>query len=104
MSNWQNKLDIKDSWKLSLSGEMSRHSLSAEIADKLKVLSRSMDDSDIEERDCLVDEFVALSEDHNSTIDDFDDALDRLYDWGDTTVGDVKRWPRKALCWIATEF
>lgn len=47
-------------------------------------------------------DFESLAAEGGSAdIDDFDDILERLYDWGDSHVGSPT-WPPNKLCWIKT--
>jgi hypothetical protein len=45
---------------------------------------------------------IALDMEAVEEIDDYDDALERLYDWGDRSTGAGNEWPPKRLCWIET--
>lgn len=82
MANWQRKLSIKDVWDCGLPIQK----VAEAIAKRLKKLRPFGDDFLDEEQLDLVDEFESLSTYENLTDDQFNDAMDRLYDWADTPL------------------
>ena len=77
MALWVAKVNIKDEWQKARAGEISVHELVRILAPKFRGLVRT--DGELED---LIDEMEAL--DSESTLDDFDDVWDRIYDWADS--------------------
>ena len=50
--------------------------------------------------DEIIDEFEWVAKDEAADDDEFDNVMDQLYDWADTTLD--SKWPPSKLCWIAT--
>lgn len=96
MANWQRKLSIKDVWDCDLPIQK----VAEAIAKRLKKLRPFGDDFLDEERLDLVDEFESLSTYENLTDDQFNDAMDSLYDWADTPLDE--EWNGKKACWVET--
>ena len=100
MTIWRRKIDIKEEWQQAQSGKISSAELGYIIAAKLRELPEYLQAKDDELED-IVFCFKDLPED--ATTDEFDDILERLYDWGDTTLdssGPFSQWIKQ--CWIGT--
>jgi len=92
MANWQSKIDLEPIWSLGESGELPPPELgkaTAGIIRKSSAWARFLD-SELED---IADDF-----EHVATVDEFDKALERLYDWGDEALDD--HWAGKKRCWI----
>lgn len=100
MANWQSELDLSDLWKSFNEGEIVVNMLSHKVSNRLKDLKVVEDKDIIMERDDIADEFEMLGMEDNPSIDDFDNVLERLYDWGDISL-DGKCGGKK-VCWIKT--
>jgi hypothetical protein len=73
MADWQRRLDISEIWK---QGE-----------------DRTITHEDV------AGEFEALSEDPDASVVDFDNVMERLYNWADTPMGG--EFPHhKRACWV----
>lgn len=98
MANWQRKLRLQPEWGQRQDNEITAHQLAAAIARKLRALRPFHDESIDDERDEIADEFDAFSRDAEADVDDFDDVMTRLYDWGDIRLDD--NWNGKKVCWV----
>lgn len=94
MDNWKNKLDIKKIWQKGKAGEATHQEIAAEISKQLKSISLMGFIPEYQREECnfLADEFELLSIDKNATVDEFDNLMSQLYDWGD----------HRHTCWIGT--
>ncbi len=104
MANWQIRLDIKDDWNLASERKISAKELASRVANKLQSLKSIKGFPEIEdEKQELIEELLGFSEDPGELdFNDFDGVMSRLYDWADTPLDN--NWPRKRVCWIATNF
>ena len=99
MADWQAKLDISDVVKKFQDGEIPISKMGTIIADRIgKLKSPSFDEWINQEKDDVQEGFNNLQYDEDSTVDDFNDRLEALYDWADSSVGDN----RKKACWVTT--
>jgi len=101
VSDWQSRLDLKDVWD-KYPDEITVQELCKTVAERL----RELDCPELEEiwdsRFPIADEFEILSTNKDATVAEFDEMMDELYSWGDTSFdyNDVN----KKVCWIATNF
>ena len=96
MGKWQNKLELKDLWKAREEKKISVSELAREIAKRIRTLP-CYDDYDLELED-ISTEFETI----DNNVDDFDNVLERLYDWADTPLPTPRgEWQRR-LCWVST--
>ncbi len=96
MSNWINKLSLKDLWKARDENNLTIQQLAQQVAKR------------IEKMPCykkyekylrvIVSEFRCCEED----IEEFDNILKDLYDWADTPLRTPRGEMQRKLCWIAT--
>lgn len=101
MANWQRKLDLKDVWGKIKSSELSLCELSRIVANRLGELRNFNNYPFIdEEKDEIVEEFCDLALNSETTKADFDEVMEKLYDWGDLKLGNT--WPPEKVCWIGT--
>lgn len=101
MANWLHTLKIKDEWQSAKNDEISHHELARCISNKLQMIRNKMSDHDFT-LDELIDEFDGIAQDKEADVDEFDDVMQRLYDWGDQTLPPYNAWPHNKMCWIAT--
>ncbi len=99
MANWQRTLRLNPEWEQAQEHEITISALAAVVAKRLKAI-RSIDEQLDDERDEIVEEFEAMAADDEATANDFDDAMSRLYDWGNTPLDG--EWNGKKACWIDT--
>lgn len=119
MADWQFKLELKDAWKKHDDGEMSIVDVAKTVAERSKALvievrervknPRNVVDriisKDLEHLACLLETdiipmFEELVDTENDDADDFDYALENLYDWADTSLDN--EWGGKKMCWVST--
>lgn len=96
MADWQRKLDLKDVWDTN-----DVHLIAKTASDRLKELAPLNDDALDEEREVIAYDFETVAADQDACVDDFDEVMARLYDWGDTHL-DGTILGGKKVCWIAT--
>lgn len=103
MAKWQSRIDLADLWTRRYSDpSFTVAQLSAEVGKRVAA-SRNFVGLDrvlIAERDEIADDFLALSRSATADVEEFDEILERLYDWADTKLDDA--WPPKKVAWIAT--
>lgn len=115
MANWQFSLDLKDAWKKHDEGEMSIVDVAKAIATRGKGLvveikvradiakrtdeefSESLKDMARTLEQDILPMFEELVETENDDVEEFDNALEDLYDWADEPLG----FGRK-MCWVST--
>lgn len=101
MANWQRTLNLLPEWKMRIDDEISLQDLSRVVAERLSAV-KQLGISDLDEqRDDLVHQFKEMSNDTSLTVDEFDEVLNELYDWGDTHI-DGSILAGKKACWIKT--
>jgi FMN phosphatase YigB (HAD superfamily) len=76
MPKWEKTLEVKDLWEKYENDEINIEDLSKQVAKRLETLypgdDRWMDIQD------FIDRFECVED-----VEEFDDILDELYDWGD---------------------
>ena len=98
MANWQSKLYLGDVYHAGLPiPELAGH-----VAERLRGVPpfKGLTKQLLAEQEKLMEEFESLATDQASTADDFDEVMERLYDWADTRLDDM--WPYKKVCWVDT--
>lgn len=98
MAEWQNHLHIKTEWQQAKRGELTLQELAASIGKKLIAMWKTQQDDD--ELLDLSFSFEGMGETPGLSIVEFDEEMERLYDWGDTLLDN--RWNGKKKCWIET--
>jgi len=86
-------------WKKCENDKSLFRELAKEIVFKLRLLlpfENSLDD----EKEDLIYEFEEIVNCPECTIEDFDNIMEDLYDWGDIKLDD--EWPPAKVCWIGT--
>lgn len=98
MADWQRVLQLKPEWEQAKEGDISIQSLAETVAVLLAKLKPFDDEYINEERDDIVADFNDLAANEDATADDFDDTMNRLYDWADTSLD--SSWNGKKVCWV----
>lgn len=99
MTDWQRKIYLQPEWGKAEIDEITHQQLAKSIAAKLR-LSRPFRNENIDgERDEIVSDMECIAGNDSATADDFDEILDRLYDWGDTHISGAF-FDAKKVCWI----
>lgn len=101
MANWQRTLVLKDVWPKFREDELSVQEVAKVVSERLAELKPFNVKHIDKQKEELVDEFEALSEDEDADTNNFDDVLERLYDWADTPL-DGNVLSGKKVCWVAT--
>lgn len=101
MANWQRNLRLWPEWDQASEGEITVHELATVIAERLRGLKDfgGIHQSIDEDRIYLAEEFEDLSNDKDADTSDFDELMERLYDWADIQIGG-KFFDAKKVCWI----
>lgn len=105
MADWQRKLRLQPEWGMAQEGEIEISELAAVLAKRLRALEPfhgvNMTTMDLDdERQDLADEFEALAADPDAGTAEVDSVMERLYNWGDTSLGG--NWPGRKACWVDT--
>lgn len=105
MSNWQMRIDLSDFWH-KYPDELTLHDISKKLVAKLKLAHPEVKKrfprysksfiTIIKEFELFANGEVTL----NSNVEEFNQILDRLYDWADTSLDNEVGG--KKLCWINT--
>lgn len=100
MANWKLKLRVGFERRLHDEGKITLDELCQHYARQLErkalYIRTSMNEPDLaDEAEDIAHDFAKMV----SNVSEFDGALDRLYDWADTTLND-KVWPHEKLCWV----
>lgn len=88
MAQWFSRLEFKTLWKSYDDGGISIQNVANQVSAALEAHVNYSNDPELQG---IAEEFKEFSSDTSADADDFDDILDRLYDWADG-----------ARCWIAT--
>jgi hypothetical protein len=99
MANWKYKLDISFAFAdCDLPIEERAERVAVVIRKRLPeaFFDFSCDQYD-SEIDMIADEFEGAR-----SVEDFDCALEMLYDWGDLEVEPFDVWPANKMCWVET--
>ena len=101
MSEWVNKINIREEWDKASEGDIGVDDLSEVIVQKLSNIDvSSYNEWIVEEYEGLLDSFKDLAGDPDPEEDEFNSAMYDLYNWGDIPL-DTK-FGGKKLCWIST--
>lgn len=100
MANWQRELNLADVFVPAKEGHVTVADLCGTIAKRLRLMKPFGIESIDEERDEITDDFEFLASDGSADRDEFDEAMERLYDWADTALDD--KWNGRKVCWVRT--
>jgi len=99
MSNWINRLDIKDLWEAKDKNKITLKELALGIAKRIENMPIYNKEFDMTLVD-IVNSFEMIEDD----IEEFDECMRQLYDWGDIPLPTPKGQMQRKMCWIATTF
>ena len=104
MADWQFKLNLHDKWDTD-----DVHQISADACEKIEKLLEEIKLRKhpvyVEMAESLEDilcNMKIVRDDPDASDEDFNNALESLYDWGDTQLDD--NWGGKKMCWINTVY
>lgn len=102
MSDWQRKVDFSEATAKYDLDEISIQELAKIVHEKLKGLKK-FNDPDIDyQLEDLIEEFEMIAEDEEEDDyflkEEFNYILNRLYDWGDTSLDG--KFGGKKVCWV----
>lgn len=95
MSQWMNRLDLKDLWKKHRNDEITIEEIGKEIAKRIRKLKCYKTQEETLEEIALNFENIS-----DNDVEEFDGILSDLYDWADTPLDN--KFGGKKMCWIAT--
>lgn len=97
MADWQRILDVKDVW-----ASNDQQTIAIEIVAKLTEMKPfgfpHIDDAKL----AIIAEMSEIAKYTELDVDDFDEVMEMLYDWGDITLPGISLWNAKKVCWIQT--
>jgi hypothetical protein len=108
MADWQieiNLSDVFDDDNFAPIQEKGKQTAEILLKSIVKVKEHELfDEDDIEFLENLADQFKLINseDDEYSGIDEFDNLMDELYDWGDYPLDDNFGWYSKKRAWINT--
>jgi hypothetical protein len=106
MANWQRILDIGESWDKVCNNLITIQEASKEISFKLSELQPFKNEEIEQEKRSIIEMFNDVSNsiesDFHLLTEDFDQAMQCLYDWGDQDLGGFFH-TKKKVCWIKTQ-
>jgi hypothetical protein len=117
MADWQFKLDFKEFWR---DEEMPVFKKAEKVIERikkllpeirgkadglkhfkaLKLFRETLNDMADELENEILPMFEAIVEGENEDEQEFNNALDYLYDWGDASLDN--EWGGKKMCWVST--
>lgn len=95
MTDWQRTIDLKTIWK-----SKDLPLIAKSIAGQLRGMSPLSDPEADDARLELASDFESLLT-SSCSYDDFNEVMERLYDWGDTPLDTVFLGGKK-VCWVST--
>ncbi len=94
MTNWRYKLELKKFKDQYENEEITIEVMSKKVIQKInEIVWKEGDETYKSYLDDIIDEFEICNDE-----DDFNNALESLYNWGDIEL--TKTWPPTRLCWI----
>lgn len=97
MTQWLSELDIREEWYKTRDQQMNLSQLCEALVSKISNLPQYQDDFTLDE---IARAFKKLQVDQEPNIAEFDNIMNRLYDWADTTIGYHPFPNQKRKCWI----
>jgi hypothetical protein len=102
MANWEHNIDLRDIWKEYDEEKIDVVTAGKKVAQALRkfkltaIMVNNLSDS--------LDEVIFLFEHESETEEEFNFALNELYDWGDVDLPTPKGKMQRKLAWIAVQF
>jgi hypothetical protein len=100
MADWEHKIDLKSIWKEYDDEKIGTIEAGKKVGEVLRnfkmaaSIGSHFSDS--------LDEIIFLFEHESETEEEFNFAMNELYDWGDTDMPTPPRKMQRKLAWIAT--
>ena len=89
MSNWQNTLNFKSFWDKEMPIEDKAGMVCNEIGRVFPDPGTTIEK--------IYEEFNSIN-----SVEEFNLALEQLYDWADQEVPPYGKWPQNKMCWVET--
>ena len=96
MSNWVNRLDLKDLWKARDEASLTVEEVAKEIAKRIRKLRC------YKKYEETLEEIAVQFEYCSESVEEFDGILSDLYDWADTCLFTPRGQIQRKMCWVAT--
>lgn len=102
MANWQRSLNLLPEWAtVDEPGGITRQQMAKIIAERLRELAPFLARKDVtEQRNTLADTFEGFSGDETLATEEFNFAMQELYEWGDISLDG--NWNGMKVCWVRT--
>lgn len=100
MANWIHKLKLKDLCEAKDRGEITLQELSKKVAERIRGVE--FYENYMRDLEPIADSFEGLSENPESTVEEFDWNLAELYDWADQSLPTPSGQMQRKMCWIET--
>lgn len=98
MAQWHSRIELQPEWNATKNGSMTVSQLATVIAKRLKE-TKPLTQTYLESRRLwLIEQFEEMGE-SDSDVEEFDDLMEELYNWGDTDLDN--NWNGLKVCWIA---
>ncbi len=104
MSNWKFSLNFKPFWNTDISIEEKGRMVSACVKQEVPSIWMDWNSQDYDEDLAnVVEAFENITGyDDVSAVEEFDNWMDGLYNWGDQKVSLLNVFPPNKMCWIET--
>ena len=102
MSNWQFELDFIDLWASFKEDKLTSSQVGIEVAKKLRTLLPKLRKGLLNQDYIKELDNIAIGFDNIEDMEDFDNVLEQLYDWADTSLPTPKGQMQRNICWIKT--
>lgn len=100
MSKWQRTLNLQPQWGEAKAGTIGHREMAGVIAARLgEFKDFNIESIDVNKAD-LVAIFNYISEETDTDVEEFDDAMSELYDWADTSLDG--EYAGQKVCWVKT--
>lgn len=100
MAKWQRTLDISDQFQAAKAKEITTQDLAKVVSSRLQNLKPLGNKQINAEKMEIAEEFDDIGTDSEASVECFDAAMERLYDWADTPLD--PSWNGKKVCWVKT--
>lgn len=100
MAQWRSRIELQPEWDATKNGSMIVNQLATVIAKKIKE-TKPLNQIYLESRRLwLMEQFEEIGERSNLDVEEFDDLMEELYNWGDTDLDG--KWNGEKVCWITS--
>lgn len=96
MSEWVNRLNLKDLWEAKEEGKLTIQELGKQVARRIrKMPCYKLYDNELEE--------IAVQFEYvDDNVEEFDSILSDLYDWADICLFTPRGQMQRKMCWVKT--